>query len=335
MRKLLLFALVALPLSPVSRAAKTLDVYVIDTEGGKAVLLVSPSGQSMLIDTGYPGNNGRDTNRIVEAAKAAGVTKFDVLVTTHYDLDHVSNTPAVVARIPARLFVDHGPAVSQGEGTANAFAAYLRETTKARRVSVKPGDRIPFDDVDVLVVASGGQAVKALVKGAGARNPFCESTPPKEPDRSENGVSLGLLFTYGKFRMIDLGDLSWNKELELVCPNNPIGSVDLFMVSYHGGDPANSPALIHALRPRVTIMNNGARKMGSPSVLKTIQSSPGLAAAYQLHWSVNAPSDNPPEEFIANLQNSADGHWIKVSAKKDGAFTVTNARTGASRIFGK
>lgn len=335
MRKLLLFAVVPLLLSPVSRAAKTLDMYVIDTEGGKALLLVSPSGQSMLIDTGYPGYNGRDTNRIVEAARAAGVTKFDVLVTTHYDLDHVNNTPAVVSRIPARLFVDHGPPVSQGAGTAKAFAAYLHETAKARRVSVKPGDKIPFKGLDVLVVASGGQAIQVPVKGAGARNPFCESTPPKQPDKSENGVSIGLLFTYGKFRMIDLGDLSWNKELELMCPNNPIGTIDLFMVSYHGGDPANSPALIHALKPRVTIMNNGARKMGSPSVLKTIQSSAGLEAAYQLHWSVNAPDDNPPEEFIANLQNSDDGHWIKVSAKKNGAFTVTNARTGASRIFGK
>ena len=121
----------------------------------------------------------------------------------------------------------------------------------------------------------------------------------------------------------------------MMCLNNPIGTVDLFMVSYHGGDLANSPTLIHELRPRVTIMDNGAKKMGTASVLKTIQSSPGLEAAYQLHWSINAPNDNPPDEFIANLQNSTDGNWIKVSARKNGAFTVTNARTGASRTFHK
>ncbi len=332
MRNLVLFAIL---FSPLSRAAKTLDMYVIDTEGGKALLLVSPSGQSMLIDTGYPGNNGRDANRIAEAAKAAGVTTFDVLVTTHYDLDHAGNTPAVVSKIPARLFVDHGPPVSQGAGAAKIFSAYLEQTAKARRLSVRPGDKIPFKDVDVLAVASGGQALRAPLKGAGAPNANCETTPLKQPDPSENGLSLGLLFSYGKFRMLDLGDLSWNKELELVCPTNPIGTVDLLMVSYHGGDPANSPALIHGLQPKVTIMDNGLRKMGSASVLKTIRSSPRLGAAYQLHWSANAPDDNPPDEFIANLQNSADGNWIKVSASKNGAFTVTNGRTGRSRMFGK
>lgn len=335
MKRMLLFGLIVLMFSSVSDAARALDMYVIDTEGGKALLIISPSGQSMLIDTGFPGNNDRDTNRILEAAKAAGVTKFNVLVTTHYDMDHVNNTPSVVARIPALLFVNHGPAVAQGPATAKAVAAYLEAAAKARRLSVKPGDRIPFKGVNVLVVASAGQAMKTPVKGAGSPNQFCDGTPQKRPDSSENGVSLGLLFTYGKFRMVNLGDLSWNKELELMCPNNPIGTVDLFMVGYHGGDPANPPALIHALKPRVSIMNNGARKMGSPSVLKTIQSSPGLEAAYQLHWSLNAPNDNPPEEFIANLQNSPDGKWIKVSAEKNGAFTITNARTGISRTFRK
>ena len=133
--------------------------------------------------------------------------------------------------------------------------------------------------------------------------------------------------------MVDLGDLSWNKELELMCPNNPVGTVDLLMISYHGAVAANSPALIHSLRPRVTIMDNGARKTGSPSVLKTIKSSPGLQADYQLHWSENAPDDNPPDEFIANLQNSPDGKWIKVSAGRDGSVTVTNARDNSTRTF--
>jgi competence protein ComEC len=335
MRQILLLSLVVLLSAPVSRAAKTLDMYAIDTEGGKALLIIAPSGQSMLIDTGYPGNNERDTNRIVAAAQAAGVKKLDVLVTTHYDLDHVNNAPSVVAKIPVALFVDHGQAVQQGASTAKAFAAYLELTAKARRMIAKPGDKVPFKGVNVLVVASNGEALKTPLKGAGAPNAACASTPKKQTDNTENGVSLGLLFTYGKFRMVDLGDLSWNRELEMMCPNNPIGTVDLFMVGYHGGDPANSPALIHGLRPRVTIMDNGVKKMGTASVLKTIQSSPGLEAAYQLHWSSNAPNDNPPDEFIANLQNSTDGNWIKVSARNNGAFTVTNARTGASRTFRK
>lgn len=323
--------LLVLALIPLGRpAARTLDIWVVDTEGGKAVLLRSPSGESMLIDSGYPGHGDRDTNRILEAAKAAGVGKLDVLVTTHYDLDHVGNTPPLAARIPVLLFVDHGPALAEGPAMAKRFADYAEVAGKARRLSVRPGDRVPFPGLDVLVVASGGQ----VLKRDGSPNSVCEGTPPKQPDASENAASLGLLFTYGKFRMADFGDLSWNKELELMCPVNPIGVVDLLMVSYHGGDPANSPALVHALRPKVTIMNNGARKMGSPEVLKTIRSSPGLQAAYQVHWSVNAPDDNPPAEFIANLPDSPDGRWIQVSAQESGAFTVTNARTGLARTFG-
>jgi beta-lactamase superfamily II metal-dependent hydrolase len=335
MRQILLLALVVVLFPPVSRAAKTLDMYAIDTEGGKALLIIAPSGQSMLIDTGNTGNNDRDLNRIVEAAKAAGVKKFDVLVTTHYDSDHVNNTPAVVSRIPAALFVDHGPAAFANDRMNKAVAAYLEVTAKAKRMVVKPGDKIPFKGIDVLVLTSNGEAIKTPLKGAGAPNSACADTPQKQVDKSENGYSIGLLFTYGKFRMADFGDLSWNRELELMCPANPVGTVDLFMVSYHGGDPANSPALIHGLRPRVTVMDNGIKKMGTASVLETIKTSPGLEAAYQLHWSINAPNTNPPDEFIANLQNSTDGNPIKVSAQKNGVFMVTNTRTGTSKTFRK
>ncbi len=318
-------------------AARTLEIYIIDTEGGKAMLIVSPSGQSMLVDAGFPGNNDRDTNRIVEAARAAGVDKLDFLVVTHYDLDHVNNVPATVAKIPVDTFVDHGPAVVADPGTARALAAYLDVAAKAKRVIVKPGDRIPLQGVDVLVVTSAMQVTKSGVKGEGAVNPVCQNSPAKPAndrvDKAENAASVGLLYTFGKFRMLDLADLIWNKEIELMCPTNPIGTVDLLMVSHHGNDLSNSPALIHAVRPRVTIMNNGPRKIGAPVVLKTIKSSPGLLAAYQLHWSENAPEDNPPDEYIANLRDSADGKWIKVSAEKDGSFTVTNGRTGVSRTF--
>lgn len=333
MRTLLLCAVSLLLVSPVVRAGKTLDMYAIDVEGGKALLIVAPSGQSMLIDTGYTGNNDRDTNRILEAAKAAGVKKLDVLATTHYDADHVNNTPSVVAKLPVALFVDHGPAQFANDRMKQAVAAYVALTEKAKRMSVKPGGKIPLKGVDILVVAANGEGLKTPLKGAGAPNPACESTPKKQEDKSENGFSLGLLFTYGKFRMSDFGDLSWNRELELMCPNNPIGTVDLFMTSYHGGDPANSPALIHGLKPKVTLMDNGSRKMGTASVLQTIKSSPGLQAAYQLHWSVNAPNDNPPDEYIANLQDTPDGKWIKVSAQKNGSFTVTNTRTGGSKTY--
>ncbi len=322
-----------LVLTPAFPAARTLEIYAIDTEGGKALLLISPSGQSMLIDGGFPGFNDRDAMRIEEAAKAAGIKKLDFLVVTHYDSDHVDNVPAIAARLPVATFVDHGPSVASDPRRARAVAAYLELATKARRTIVAPGDKIPLRGVDVLVLTAAGKAIKTPVKGGGTPNPFCGSTPTKAPDVTENAHSIGVLFTFGKFRMVDLGDLSWNKELEFVCPSNPLGNVDLLMISYHGADAANSPALIHSLRPKVTIMDNGARKTGSPSVLRTIKASPGLRAAYQLHWSANAPDDNPSDEFISNLKDSPDGKWIKVSARRDGSFTVTNARDNSSKSF--
>ena len=258
---------------------------------------------------------------------------------THYDLDHVNNVPATVAKILVATFIDHGPPIVGDPNTAKAVAACLDVAAKAKRIIVKPGDKIPFQGVDVLVVTSATQVIKNGVKGGGAVNPVCQNTPAKPAndrvDKAENAASVGLLYTFGKFRMLDLADLIWNKEIELMCPNNPIGTVDLLMVSHHGNDLSNSPALIHAVRPRVTIMNSGARKTGAPVVLKTIKSSPGLVAAYQLHWSENAPEDNSPDEWIANLRDSPDGKWIKVSAEKSGTFTVTNGRTGVSRTFRK
>jgi beta-lactamase superfamily II metal-dependent hydrolase len=333
MKRFLSLSLFIVVLAPAFPADGTLEMYAIDTEGGKALLLVSPSGRSMLIDGGFPGFNERDAIRVEEAARAAGVRELDFLVVTHYDLDHVGNVPAIAARLPVANFIDHGPSVASNPRSAAMLQAYLDIAAKAKRTIVAPGDRIPFEGVDVLVLTSAGEAIKTPLEGGGAPNPFCAGTPLKEPDPSENSQSIGLLFQFGDFRMADLGDLSWNKELELVCPNNLIGTVDLLMISYHGADAANSPALIHSLRPKVTIMNNGARKTGSPSVLKTIKTSPGLQAAYQLHWSLNAPDDNPPDEFVANLQDSPDGKWIKVSASRDGTFTVTNARDNSNRTF--
>jgi competence protein ComEC len=333
-KKMLSSALLVLLFSCTSFAAKTLDIYVIDTEGGKAMMIVSPSGQSMLVDTGFPGFNDRDAIRIEEAARAAGVKKFDFLLTTHYDLDHVNNTPATLARIPADVFLDHGDAAAKDPFTTKAVAAYMDATARARRVVLKHGDKIPLKGLDVLVVTSAGEPLTRPLKGAGQRNESCSRSPLKpQADQSENAQSVGLLYSFGKFRMLDLGDLTWDKEHELMCPFNLIGTVDLFMVSHHGNDASNSPALVHALRPKVTVMNNGPRKVGAPVVLKTIQASPGLQAAYQLHWSENAPSDNPPDEFIANLKDLQDGKWIKVSVEKNGRFSITNARTGMTKDY--
>ena len=319
-------------------ASKTLDVWVIDTEGGKAVLILSPSGQSMLIDTGFPGNNDRDTTRILEACKLAGVTKLDVLVTTHYDLDHVSNTPSFVAKMPVALFVDHGPAVVTDQRTLAAVKAYDDLWAQARHIVAKPGDKIPFAGVDVQVLGAAFEAIKAPLKGAGQPNPACAEVQPKtwprtNEDVSENAASVATLFTFGSFRMLDMGDMTWNRESQLVCPNNLIGTVDLFLINHHGADLSNNPALVNAVHPRVAVMNNGFRKGGSASVVALYRSLSWLEGFYMIDRSTSAGDGNPPEAFIANIDPASDGHWIKISAENNGTMVVTNGRTGESKTY--
>ena len=338
MKKALLVVVFCLVSAAAFAAGKTLDVWVIDTEGGKAVLVVSPAGQSMLIDTGFPGSNDRDTNRILEACRLAGVKKLDILLTTHYDLDHVSNTPSLVAKLPVALFVDHGPAVVSDSRTAAAVSAYDALWAQAKHLVVKPGDRIPFAGVDVHVLASAFATLKAPLKGAGRPNAACAAVQPRTWERtnediSENAASVATLYTFGSFRMLDMGDLTWNREMQLMCPDNPIGTVDLYLVNHHGADLSNNPALVNAIRARVAVMNNGARKGGAASVVALMKAAPGLQGFYMLHRSASAANDNPPEPFIANLDGGPDGNWIRISAQKNRTMVITNGRTGESRTY--
>jgi beta-lactamase superfamily II metal-dependent hydrolase len=345
MKRILFLAVLAVLLPWVLPAAsKTFDMYLIDVEGGKALLLISPSGESMLIDTGFPGSDDRDAKRIAEAVKAANLKQVDHLVTSHYDGDHVANVTATAAKVSIKTFYDHGDAAVKDPGTSKSVEAYLALAAKAKRVVVKPGDKIPFKGIDTLVVTAAGKHITTPVKGGGAPNPYCKETQPMkwpraDEDNSENGNAIGLLFTYGKFRMLDLADLTWNREMELMCPNNPIGPVDLFMVSHHGNDISNSPALVDGLHWRVALMDNGARKIGAASVMKLLRAAPGMQALYLSHYSVNGAAENPPEEFIANVvqdwKDPADGKWLKVSADQNANITVTNGRTNVSKTYKK
>lgn len=248
--------------APAARAAKTLDIYFIDVEGGQATLLVSPSGESMLIDAGWTDADGRDASRIAAAAKFAGIRQIDYLVITHYHRDHVGGVPQLAARIPIRNFIDHGANVETSVEARLLDEAYERVREQGNHVLAKPGGKVPIRGIDVRVLTAGGGEINAPLKGAGDLNPACATTQPRETDTSENARSVGMLITFEKFRFIDLGDLTWNKELELACPKNLVGSVDVYLTTHHGLSQSGSPAIIFALRPRVAIMNNGATKGG-------------------------------------------------------------------------
>jgi competence protein ComEC len=312
---------------------KPLSVYFIDTEGGQATLFVSPSGESLLVDAGWPGFDGRDADRIAEAAKKAGVTQIDYLMVTHYHTDHVGGVPQLVAKLPVKTFVDHGPSVESGERPDALFKSYLDVRAKAKHLLVKPGDKIPIQGLDVQVVAAAGEHIAKAVNGGGQPNALCAGFTPKAADPSENARSVGVLVTSGKFRMIDLGDLTWNKEQELVCPNNLLGAVDVYLTTHHGSDASGPPVIVHALKPRVAIMNNGAKKGGSPEAWRTVRQSPGLEDLWQVHFSVEgAKAHNVGEQLIANMDESTS-HGLWLSANPDGSFTVFNDRNNHSKRY--
>ncbi|HTD23206.1 MAG TPA: MBL fold metallo-hydrolase [Terriglobales bacterium] len=317
---------------------KSLDIYSIDVEGGQATLIVSPSGQSMLVDTGFPGFAGRDADRIAAVVKTLGLKQIDYVLITHYHRDHVGGVPQLADRVKIGTFIDHGPAKLDDPDVASAdYNSYMGVLPKAQHLVVKPGDKIPLKGVDIKVLAAAGDHISDPLPGAGQPNPFCASEPAAVPDLGENARSVGMLFTYGKFRFIDLGDLTKKKEIELACPNNLIGTVDLYLVTHHGLDLSNAKALVHTLHPKVAIMNNGPHKGGKPAAWQIVHDSPGLEDLWQLHTAVDAGKDhNVPDQFIANLDEKNDaGNYIKVTARPDGSFTIFNSRNNFEKTYKK
>ncbi len=358
MRKTLAFLLplvmCASPLARQTRQAETLDIYFIDTEGGQATLFVSPSGESALVDSGNPG--GRDVGRIKAVDLDVALTQIDYLVTTHYHGDHIGGMQELAAQIPIRHFVDHGPSVEAREPFPGFDDAYAALRAQAEYTIAMPGDQIPIAGLDWLIITAAGRTLATPLPGAGQPNLFCTSFEPREITTSlENAASTGSLITYGRFRMIDLGDLLWNNEFELMCPNNPIGAVDLYLTTHHGLAQSGSKVVVHGLEPRVAIMNNGTRKGGSVQALQILFASPGLEDLWQLHWSYHGGTEyNAPGAFIANVGDPATrarvltettpgtergdpkhapAYLIKVSARADGSFTVTNTRNGFGKTY--
>jgi competence protein ComEC len=317
-------------------SAKTLQIYLIDVEGGQSTLVVDPAHESLLVDTGWAGFNGRDADRIAAAAKAAGVTHINYLVITHYHGDHVGGVTQLADRLKIDAFVDHGPNQEDADQTRTGYANYLKVVGQSKHIVAKPGERLPFKGMSVQFVAAAGEAIHAPLAGAGKPNPLCDAEPEAVVDPTENAQSVGMLITYRRFRFLDLGDLTKRKERNLVCPNNLVGTVDLYLTSHHGLDLSNSKAMVDALHPRVAIMNNGAHKGGIPAAWQIIHDSPGLEDLWQLHYAVDGGKDhNVSDELIANLGEKDEGNFIQVSAEGNGAFTVVNSRNKYTKTYKK
>jgi beta-lactamase superfamily II metal-dependent hydrolase len=333
------FLCLGIALSPFSFAApapKPLQLYFIDVEGGQATLIVSPSGQSLLIDTGWPGNEGRDADRILAAAHQAGLQQIDYVLITHYHRDHVGGVPQLVDGIKVGTFVDHGPNLEDSQVTRTDYAAYEKAIAGHPRVTVKPGWGLPIKGIEVRVLSAAGDHITSPLPGAGEANSYCRGETAGLDDATENARSVGVLITYGQFRFLDLGDLTKKKELELACPNNLLGTVNLFLVTHHGADQSNPKALVWTLHPRVAVIDNGARKGASPAAWQIVHDAPGLEDLWQLHYAAESDRDhNVDPDHIANVRENCEGKYFKVSAESDGTFTLTNARTGNQKTYPK
>jgi competence protein ComEC len=327
-----LYPLLALVLCAASaQAAKTLDIYFIDTEGGQSTLLVSPSGQSLLIDTGFAMDD-RDPNRIAAAAKAAGLKRIDYLMISHFHADHMGGVEKLVQLIPVGTFLDHGPSVQTPDGKPAYPDFYTAAFAKGEHKVIAPGDKIPVKGLDITVMAAGGKTIDRK----GPPNPNCDGLAP-QPDNAkgeagEDPQSGGVVVQLGKFRFLSLADLTFNKQLALFCPENRVGKIDLYLMSRHGGE---SPKSFYGITPRVAIMNNGAKKGGQAAGWKSVMATPGLEDLWQLHVALaNGKEANAPENMIANLTDEGDqGLYLKASASSDGSFTVTNPRNNFSKTY--
>lgn len=317
----------------VSAQTKDLIVYFIDVEGGQSTLFIAPSGQSVLVDTGSPGN--RDGGRIAAIAKQAGLKQIDDLLITHYHGDHVGGVPTLAAQMPIRNFFDHGDTVEHDAEGQKYYDDYQKVVSGGHHFLVSPGYKLPVKGLDWTIVTSAGKIIDHPLPGAGQPNPDCADFQKEDVDETENAQSNGSIIQFGKLRIADLGDLTWNKEGELMCPANKIGTVDIFVVSHHGLEISNSPTLVHALHPRVAIMDNGAKKGGTAKAWTTVHTSPGIEDFWQLHVTPAAGDDHKsPDDLIANLTDSPDSAYaIKVTAHADGHFEVTNMRNNFTKKY--
>lgn len=330
--------LALLAIGMVAAQAKTLDIYWVDVEGGGATLIVTPAGQSLLVDTGNPTPDDRDAKRIIEATKQAGLKKIDYLLITHFHSDHVGGVPALVKMIPVEHFLDHGDSIETGTPAGAKLFADYQAAAQGKRTVVKPGEKLPLKGLDATIVSANGVTISKPINGGSAANPYCAGAETKPADTTENQRSAGLLLAWGKFKFLDVGDLTWDKEMELACPANKLGTVTLYQATHHGFFRAYSgaPAHVLAVQPQVVIVNDGPRKGWDPAAFDEVGKIKGIEGVWQLHQALGSDAaHNVDAKMIANQEETAQcqGHWLKASVEANGSFTVTNSRTGFSKTY--
>jgi competence protein ComEC len=320
-------------------------IYFVDVEGGQSTLIVTPDRHSLLIDSGWAGSGkdytpgdphrARDANRILAAAQDAGISSIDAVLITHFHIDHMGGIGELARLIPIHAFIDHGspaPELMADPETRNAFTVYSSLRAGRRHWQPRPGDRLPIPGIDAIVVSTDRRTISSPLPNAGHVNPSCTAPFTPAQDLQENPRSTGLVLRFGRFRFLDLGDLSGEPLHQLVCPRSLIDPVDVYLVSHHGGGDNGDPAIFSGFHPRVAILNNGVRKGGARNTYETLHQVGDLQDVWQLHLSQHAAELNFAAPFVANLDEST-AFWIKLEAQRDGSFEIVNGRTGISKRY--
>jgi competence protein ComEC len=311
---------------------KKLDIYWVDVEGGAATLIVTPTGESVLIDAGNPG--GRDPQRIHKVAtEVAGLKQIDHLVVTHLHRDHYGGVAELAGLMPIKSLYENGIETAPESEKKNEAIPAFRDAKVGKRVVVKPGDKLPVAGVTLTVRGARKQFEGTQPKGR--KNPACSEAKPKEEDKSDNANSVVLSLQYKGFKFFDGGDLTWNLEEKLACPTTTLPEVDVFQSTHHGLDQSNNPVLVRALHPRVAIFNNGPKKGCQPDSFATVKAIPGLEAIYQMHRNLVAPEANTTPEKIANTEEKCTtGNYLKLSVEPNGKkYTVSNPSTKHEKTY--
>jgi competence protein ComEC len=325
-------AFLALLLLAPQASARNLEIFFIDVEGGQSTLIVTPAGESLLIDAGYGGRDARDAARILAATREAHIDHIDYLLITHFHNDHVGGVPELAEKLPILRFVDYGAPLGSDRMATNGFRVY--EPVRGENIHLEPGpgDRLPLQGVQADIVSAAGILLSKPLPGAGQPNSACASLEDQPEDGTENFRSIGIRLQMGAFRFVDLGDLSGNTLGQIVCPINLLGEASVYLIAHHGNYDSNVPAVLAALHPQAAIMNNGPTKGGAPDSFKTLHAQPDMDL-WQLHESRNRGAQNAPDAFIANVDDGETAFWIKLTAREDGSFELLNSRTGFVKTY--